>query len=88
MLDNFLETVGPGVMKVLLLDRGFINGAQIGRLGERVSRARLVRGLEFGHLAVELGLIFVFDRIRLLPRDFAGFNQLTSEERERCDAIV
>jgi hypothetical protein len=32
MLDNFLETVGPGVMKVLLLDRGFINGAQIGRL--------------------------------------------------------
>lgn len=32
LLDMFLATVGPGVMKVLLLDRGFINGAQIGRL--------------------------------------------------------
>ena len=32
LVDTFLATVGPGVMKVLLLDRGFINGAQIGRL--------------------------------------------------------
>jgi hypothetical protein len=32
MLDTFLATVDPSVMKVLLLDRGFINGAQIGRL--------------------------------------------------------
>lgn len=32
LLDTFLDTVGPGVVKVLLLDRGFINGAQIGRL--------------------------------------------------------
>ena len=32
LLDTFLATVGPGVMKVLLLDRGFINGPQIGRL--------------------------------------------------------
>ncbi len=32
MLDTFLATVGEGVMKILLLDRGFINGAQIGRL--------------------------------------------------------
>lgn len=32
LLDEFLATVGPGVVKVLLLDRGFINGPQIGRL--------------------------------------------------------
>jgi hypothetical protein len=32
LLDTFLGAVGKGVMKVLLLDRGFINGAQIGRL--------------------------------------------------------
>jgi hypothetical protein len=32
LLDTFLATVGAGVMKVLLLDRGFINGEQIGRL--------------------------------------------------------
>lgn len=32
MLDTFLAAVGKGVLKVLLLDRGFINGAQIGRL--------------------------------------------------------
>jgi hypothetical protein len=32
LLDTFLNTVGPGVMKVLLVDRGFINGAEIGRL--------------------------------------------------------
>jgi hypothetical protein len=32
LLDTFLATVGSSVMKVLLVDRGFINGAQIGRL--------------------------------------------------------
>jgi Transposase DDE domain len=32
LVDTFLASVGPGVLKVLLLDRGFINGAQIGRL--------------------------------------------------------
>jgi hypothetical protein len=32
MLDTFLATVGAGVMKILLLDRGFINGEQMGRL--------------------------------------------------------
>jgi hypothetical protein len=32
LVDTFLATVGRGVMKVLLLDRGFIHGAQIGRL--------------------------------------------------------
>lgn len=32
LLDTFLATVGADVMKVLLLDRGFINGSQIGRL--------------------------------------------------------
>jgi hypothetical protein len=32
LLDTFLATVGSGVMKVLLVDRGFINGAEIGRL--------------------------------------------------------
>jgi Transposase DDE domain len=32
LLDTFLATVGPNVMKVLLLDRGFINGSEIGRL--------------------------------------------------------
>ena len=32
LLDTFLTAVGSGVMKVLLLDRGYINGAEIGRL--------------------------------------------------------
>ena len=32
LVDTFVESVGRGVMKVLLLDRGFINGPQIGRL--------------------------------------------------------
>ena len=32
LVDAFLDTVGSGVMKVLLVDRGFINGQQIGRL--------------------------------------------------------
>jgi Transposase DDE domain len=32
LLNTFLEAVGSGVMKVLLVDRGFINGAEIGRL--------------------------------------------------------
>jgi len=32
LLDTFLAAVGSGVMKVLLVDRGFINGAEIGRL--------------------------------------------------------
>ena len=32
LLNTFLAAVGSGVMKVLLVDRGFINGAEIGRL--------------------------------------------------------
>jgi hypothetical protein len=32
LLDTFLATVGTDVMKVLLLDRGFINGPEMGRL--------------------------------------------------------
>jgi len=32
LLDTFLASVGPGVMKVLLVDRGLLNGQQIGRL--------------------------------------------------------
>lgn len=32
LLDAFLATVGSGVMKVLLVDRGFIDGLEIGRL--------------------------------------------------------
>jgi hypothetical protein len=32
LVDTFVENVGKGVMKVLLVDRGFINGPQIGRL--------------------------------------------------------
>jgi hypothetical protein len=32
MLDTFLATVGPNVMQILLLDRGFINGEPMGRL--------------------------------------------------------
>jgi hypothetical protein len=32
LLPTFLATVGADVMKVLLLDRGFINGPEIGRL--------------------------------------------------------
>lgn len=34
LVDTFVEIAGRGVMKVLLLDRGFINGPQIGRLKE------------------------------------------------------
>ena len=32
LVDQFVETAGQGVIKVLVLDRGFINGPQIGRL--------------------------------------------------------
>lgn len=32
LLETFFAAVGEGLMKVLLLDRGFINGPQIGRL--------------------------------------------------------
>jgi hypothetical protein len=32
LVDTFVEVAGRGVMKVLVLDRGFINGPQIGRL--------------------------------------------------------
>lgn len=32
LVDTFVEVAGRGVMKVLLLDRGFTNGPQIGRL--------------------------------------------------------
>jgi len=32
LVDTFVEVAGRSVMKVLLLDRGFINGPQIGRL--------------------------------------------------------
>lgn len=32
LLDQFIQAVGPGVIKILLLDRGFINGLEIGRL--------------------------------------------------------
>ena len=32
LLDTFFAAVGSGVMKVLLVDRGFINGPEIGRL--------------------------------------------------------
>ena len=32
LVDTFVAAVGLGVIKVLLLDRGFINGPQIGRL--------------------------------------------------------
>jgi hypothetical protein len=32
LVDTFVEAAGRGVMKVLLVDRGFINGPQIGRL--------------------------------------------------------
>ena len=32
LVDTFVEVVGRDVMKVLLVDRGFINGPQIGRL--------------------------------------------------------
>ena len=31
LVDDFVETVGPGIMKRLILDRGFIDGAQMGR---------------------------------------------------------
>ena len=31
LVDGFVEAVGPGVMKRLILDRGFIDGEQIGR---------------------------------------------------------
>ena len=32
LVETFVETVGRGVMKTLILDRGFIDGPQIGRL--------------------------------------------------------
>ena len=32
MLDNFISSVGPGVVKRLILDRGFIDGEKINRL--------------------------------------------------------
>jgi Transposase DDE domain len=32
MVREFVEAVGPGVMKTLLIDRGFIDGASIGRI--------------------------------------------------------
>jgi hypothetical protein len=32
LLETFIGAVGPGVLKVLLVDRGFIDGPQIGRL--------------------------------------------------------
>jgi hypothetical protein len=32
LVDTFVEAVGPGVMKTLVVDRGFIDGPQIGRL--------------------------------------------------------
>lgn len=32
LVDTFVETVGQGVMKTLILDRGFIDGPQIGRV--------------------------------------------------------
>ena len=32
MLDNFISSVGPGVVKRLILDRGFIDGEKISRL--------------------------------------------------------
>jgi hypothetical protein len=32
LVESFVASVGRGVMKVLLVDRGFINGPQIGRL--------------------------------------------------------
>ncbi|MFQ5463955.1 MAG: transposase [Phycisphaerae bacterium] len=32
LVDTFVETVGRGVMKTLILDRGFIDGPQIGRV--------------------------------------------------------
>ena len=31
LVDDFVEAVGPGIMKRLILDRGFIDGAQMGR---------------------------------------------------------
>jgi len=31
LVDGFVDSVGPGVMKRLILDRGFIDGEQIGR---------------------------------------------------------
>jgi hypothetical protein len=35
MVDSFVEAVGPRVMKRLILDRGFIDGAEMGRCKER-----------------------------------------------------
>jgi len=32
LVDTFVETAGPGVVKTLMVDRGFIEGPQIGRL--------------------------------------------------------
>lgn len=35
LVDGFVEAVGPGVMKRLILDRGFIDGEQIGRCKQK-----------------------------------------------------
>ncbi|NWG14379.1 MAG: transposase [Acidobacteria bacterium] len=35
MVDGFVEAVGPGVMKRLILDRGFIDGREMGRCKEK-----------------------------------------------------
>jgi hypothetical protein len=32
LVDTFVAAVGPGVLKILILDRGFIDGPQMGRL--------------------------------------------------------
>jgi hypothetical protein len=35
LVDGFVEAVGPGVMKRLILDRGFMDGEQIGRCKQK-----------------------------------------------------
>ncbi len=35
LVDGFVDAVGPGVMKRLILDRGFIDGEQIGRCKQK-----------------------------------------------------
>ena len=35
LVDRFVEAVGPGVMKILLVDRGFIDGESIRRIKEK-----------------------------------------------------
>jgi len=32
LVDTFIEAVGPGTMKILVVDRGFIDGPEIGRM--------------------------------------------------------